>query len=384
MITSLEAGGHSPQTTVAAQTSQSSNKRPKKASRVTPGGLGSASSPPVAPINKLPYEIRQLIISYLDDDAFTLLHLLLVSKVWYTTLTRGKQAEEAWARRCQRMGVKNKCQGQKTWHRSFVELLHRRCVYCFARRPKHEAGVWLLYGFKFLKLCNACCSFDRPGPMQLVYTQDLESKHPDLSQLLSALPYNHPPVPGIYVIKPYSELHMEFATLRTTVHQVKIHLERESAIFEEVIRRCQPKSKRSAVRAAIAYVRGEGNLECKPLMEAVSVLRHSEATTPTHYSIVITLFENLRNVFDTMLTFFEEHDIDLSAYSPEITSIRAICQGAKSENESYIDAMVTGDLSVADYLQTVLQNKNDMERTMEEQTQAHSEYMRERLTFEEI
>lgn len=383
MSTSLETGGDDPQTTIAAQTSQSSNKRPKKASRVTPGGLGSASSPPVAPINKLPYEIRQLIISYLDDDAFTLLHLLLVSKVWYTTLTRGKQAEEAWARRCQRMGVKNKCQGQKTWRGSYVELLHRRCVCCFARRPKHEAGSWFLYGFTFLRLCHACLSleFERSGPMQLIYLQDLANKHPDLQQPLIALPNLCPAIPFVWTVTLEKK---GFAALRTTFHQAHIHAEKESAVYEDLVRQCRPRNKKTILRAAFAHVAKSEPPKCEPLEQAVSILRHARPPTPAQYADVVTLFEALRSVVTATRVFFEEHDVDPSKYSPDFTSVRTTGEDAKPANQTFIDAMVTGDLPVADYLQTVLQNKNDMERTMEEQTQAHSEYMRERLTFEEI
>lgn len=125
-----------------------------------------------APIDRLPYELRREILQHLD--AYSLLNMLLVSKIWYLTLMQSQQAERDWENLCRRMGAKKKSPGQLTWHANFMNLLHKRCVYCF--EPSTQAlGQSLLYGFRYLVVCDECEYF--LGPFSVHTLPCLAEKH---------------------------------------------------------------------------------------------------------------------------------------------------------------------------------------------------------------
>lgn len=127
-----------------------------------------------ASIDRLPYELRVQIISYVEDDAYTLLNLLLVSKIWYLTLMQSEQAEKNWMRLCKIMGAKRKSKGRLSWHSTLVYLLHKHCIGCFAK-ARCPVGLLFVRGFKFLVICDECRI--TPGPWQLQSFRILAEKY---------------------------------------------------------------------------------------------------------------------------------------------------------------------------------------------------------------
>lgn len=189
-----------------------------------------------ATIDSLPYEIRRQILSYFDDDQYTVLNLMLVSKVWYVTLRHRKQAELDFRNRCNRMGAKRKSAGCRTWHATWIDLLHKKCVRCYTPTG-FNIGSYLLYGFKFLMSYEICRL--RSGPMTFV--ELYRSINREVSELMRASheSVSAPTYDGESTLEerdastsgpPRGALGHE-----ATVKQVKIRLERVESRLEAVI-----------------------------------------------------------------------------------------------------------------------------------------------------
>lgn len=110
-----------------------------------------------------------MILSYIDNDPFTILNLMLVSKVWYLTFTCGRNAEDNWMRRCHAMaGITRKVGQCKTWRESYIKLLHGRCIHCFKpTSPVNNShiGRLLFEGYTFIVTCSECSRQVCAGPL---------------------------------------------------------------------------------------------------------------------------------------------------------------------------------------------------------------------------
>lgn len=114
---------------------------------------------------KLPAELRREIIDYFDTDPFTLLSLMQVNKHWHATLTVGEKADEAWKRRCLKMGAKQKSPKCKTWQETCMKLIRKKCAMCF-KTTSAKLGLLLEKGPRWIVVCEPCQL--KPGPYQVI------------------------------------------------------------------------------------------------------------------------------------------------------------------------------------------------------------------------
>lgn len=148
-------------------------------------------------LDMLPCELQQLIITSLDDDPYTLLNLPFVSKKWHNLLTTGKRATEEWERRCRKLGAKRKSPlaTRSTWYSTFVELASRRCAYCLAH-TSCNVGHLLVYGFKYVALCEECQVKNQPGPFQMIPIDHLHVEGVGIARQLLNVPQRTRDRPG--------------------------------------------------------------------------------------------------------------------------------------------------------------------------------------------
>lgn len=328
--------------------SQPRSKRVKTGSAVAVV-KGSITIENPAPIDNLPYEIRQLIISCFEDDVYTLLNLLLVSKVWYVTLMHGRQAEEDWHKRCLRMAphLKRKKAGLKTWHTNFIDLLHNNCMGCHHNYGDYAVGAYLLYGFTFLKICHQCWQVSEPL-MKYITEEQAEARCGEVSDVIlrhvPRLPYGwNPDNPRFW-----SLAHM----LEAAVDQAVIRRQKEDQLFANLTSNC-PSEQYSTLQLAIAHCRDEQLPRCSALNEAVKGLREAESPESTHFDTILTIFESLINVVSARDAFLAEHDIEEESARPTFGD----CFDRNSSDETWIDALVLKKTDVQQYLQAVLQSK---------------------------
>lgn len=62
-------------------------------------------------INRLPLDIKNLILSHLDNDPYSLLQMFVVSRTWYRALAYGVQSEVRWRQRIFDLGGQKKSPG---------------------------------------------------------------------------------------------------------------------------------------------------------------------------------------------------------------------------------------------------------------------------------
>ena len=109
--------------------------------------------------DRLPIELRRLILPYLDSDPYALLALQLSTKSWYLAMTTGRNTDAEWQRRCISMGAGKRSSGCKTWRQSWIFMMKTRCIVC--REP---AGIALGamvpadLGPEWIKVCEICRS----------------------------------------------------------------------------------------------------------------------------------------------------------------------------------------------------------------------------------
>lgn len=343
---------------------------------------GSVTIPKPAPIDRLPYELRQLVISYLDDDAYTLLNLTLVSKVWYVTLTNGKQAEEDWHRRCKRMDAKRKSLRCPTWYLTFIDLLHKRCILCFHSRQLFALEPFMPYGFKFLKLCEQCPSSNKDGPMSRIPIGAMKTSDPKLADHLSV-------ACGFWVYDCYSFMRYYIPRLnatathmlQVTVDQAKVRFDKEENVWRTLVETCPLVEKKTVLAAAIAHVREKTAPSCQALDEATKTLRETVLPQLEQYSPVIRFFELMQAVLAARDEFFEEHKIDTEKAYPELRTLTHLEEGV---SKPWLEAIVLGRKTKEDYLDVVLQHKKEREEEAERRRLARLEILRYQKELDEV
>lgn len=69
--------------------------------------------PQPALFDRLPLEIRRMIIPHLEDDPYALLALQVTCKSWYLTLCTGKNVDVEWQNRCAALASPNELQAAR-------------------------------------------------------------------------------------------------------------------------------------------------------------------------------------------------------------------------------------------------------------------------------
>lgn len=106
-------------------------------------------------INRLPLDIKNLILSHLDSDPYSLLQMFTVSRAWYKALAYGVQSEVRWRQHIFDLGGQKKSPGCKTWRASWLSRMHRRCMSCF-KITSAKFGTVMPGAPLWLKCCEVC------------------------------------------------------------------------------------------------------------------------------------------------------------------------------------------------------------------------------------
>lgn len=300
-----------------------------------------------APIDNLPYEIRQHIVNYFEDDCYTLLTLPLVSKVWYVTLMHGKQAEEDWHKRCMRIDpdLKRKKVCLTTWHANFIYLLHDRCMNCFRHTSSKDSqkniGQFLLYGLTFLRLCKHCQSGRYPMHTSLTYITVAQAKEKwkDYEAVLSKV-----------LRFTVQTNHWQTCILDAAIDQAMILRRREDDRFKVLIPN-GPSEHAEMLQKAIAYSRDGMVPKCGKLDSAVTILRKADALEESHYVAIVNLFTAMNKLFSAREIFFQQHGIKVESAMPTLEQC-AHTRGLGCKR--WIDALATSEVEPEVYLQAVL------------------------------
>lgn len=303
---------------------------------------GKADSPPqpVAAINKLPLELRLQIIQYVTNDAFTILNLLLVSKIWYTTLTSGKLAERMWKDRCLYMGMKKKAPLCRTWYTTYLDALHKRCACCF-RMSNNRIGSLMISGYKWMRACQSYR--DRPGPLhvQLISTAAIQYgvTLEDLITMPACFESSRGEAKTLELDETdprirYSLLYV----LETSVAQMKLMLEAKKLETIET----SPVDKRLLAHA-INHSRAILFPPSRALNEAVATLHLHDSPTTRHYEDVIHLYQAIES------TLNEVEAVTVSGGMDADVAVRLLLSTRRSQ-WTWLDSMILGKMSMSTFL----------------------------------
>jgi hypothetical protein len=260
-----------------------------------------------ASIDRLPYELRLQIIGYVENDAYTLLNLLLVSKIWYLTLMQSEQAEKNWERLCRRMNTKRKAKGHPTWHSTFIYLLHKYCVVCL-KQAKWPLGKLLVKGFRFIMVCHGCQWL--PGPMHLQPFYKLAKRYGlNLEDMVKLPRLREIEGPGLLR---HSELAESpafrvldwRATLDEPVRQLQIWSEDRRSL---VLQSCPSTIDEATLSQALEYSRKHLGPSSCILNRAIVRLKSAEVPEEHLYASVVAIFERIREVLDLAHKYVEAH-----------------------------------------------------------------------------
>lgn len=368
---------------------QGRNKRAKvKPSSVVAVSQSSILIEQPAPIDRLPYEIRRQIISYIEDDTYTILNLMLVSRVWYVTLRNGDQAELDFQRRCHNMGAKRKSSGRPTWHATWIDLLHKKCAYCYAT-TKFNIGNHLLYGFKYLMICESC--FHARGPLEAINIdqfREMTSTMPylNLAQLPIFLPDFHPSrrPPSDPWEMLYRSSQEEPHVLKAAIAQKLCQRAQEFVKIEKFIDdyTSDPETRR-LLRGACIHSRNKVEPRCSLLDKLVQDVLEDNGSEKKSFVKIEEVYGRIQNIPSLLEDMVHEHNIDRLAMWPRLKDTCASTDIPSSV--SWLEAIAGGDVQLDQYFKAVLEHKEMLAKAAEEHRQRELESLqREKSRNEEV
>lgn len=303
------------------------------------------------PFDTLPGEIKLLIINYINDDTYTLLNLLLVSKAWNAVLMRGESADNAWEGRFRTISNRKSFKKRKTWHSRYVKLLHGRCIVCFMKiesggdKAEESVGLLLLRGFKWIKVCLNCQS--KPGPMRITTALTLARKYNLTYEELENVPrcsrsckrYNDNWPPTLY------QAHREacdrkVCMLDAAVAQLKLDLLKKEA---SIIALCP--FEKSIFTSALSHSRANHCPSSRVLNEALAEILLCDNPTKEQYEAVKRYYTGLQRILYQLPTVIEETD----EYDDQEDKILRFLLGKRSGGYTWLDALLKDQITLKDF-----------------------------------
>lgn len=315
-----------------------------------------------------------MIVEYLDDDPYTVLNLLLVSRIWYLTLTFGKSAEDHWKRRCNVIASqKRKTAGCKTWKETFFHMLHRRCIHCYSVTKK-SIGHLLLVGYKFLKACNRCMGRHGFGPLSIVSQEDALEEYDITQYQLDRLPYRYEDEEAAEAYFAYDlswrEEKPKEEYLRAAIHQLICRMGARDLLIEGITS-CVGKEDEAYLQMAFSWASSTNVklLPCPTLFKLVKTYRScgSEGKEDCKKALV----DLMKHVCDAMLQIETELD-ELEEFTwpdPELSDV-VLCEGSKIY---WIDAIANKKLTPEDYIDAYRKLKAKREEEEEKELERAAE-----------
>lgn len=124
------------------------------------------------------------ILTQLDDDIYTIISCMMVSKTFLDSMSIHNDPEKDWERRCRKMGAMKRSPGCKTWKETYLQIARRRCARCF-RTTTAKLGLLLVTGPTFIVVCELCQL--RPGRYQVITSTSAVRQWPILDGYLGNL-----------------------------------------------------------------------------------------------------------------------------------------------------------------------------------------------------
>ena len=336
-----------------------------------------------APIDVLPVELRLKIISYLDQEPYTLLNILLLSRIWYLTLMHGPHAEQAWKRRCELFGAENESPNCN-WHQTFIQLLHDNCISCF-RRGTIDIGRYLLHGFTFIKACRSC--WDEPGDIYMVKTRKA-LKHQQLHKAdLEKCPTGYYIRETLMQRRQYEEHYASSGRchgrqaqpppayiLNIAVNQLSLKLEDGRLHAIQVM--ADAGLDEAAYFEALLHSQECQAPKYKVLEEKITEVKKAKRPTQAHFAAVIEAYKTVKSLVREIEEAFAKSALEEDRKVPCHSHLTEIAGSCLLWSVCWLDALLDGNKTVDDYVfHTLL--KRTRQRELEEDPEKRRQQQRE-------